>query len=117
MFERKHEPVISRRRFYSRLGRSIGVGACLLGFSLGTGMIGYHLLEDMSWIDAFLNASMIMSGMGPVATLKTDAGKLFAGLYALYCGMALITAAAIILSPVVHRFFHRFHVEDDPSAS
>lgn len=117
MFERKHEPLISRRRFILRMARSLGFGLCLLCASLGTGMLGYHLLEDLPWIDAFLNASMIMSGMGPVATLKSDAGKLFAGLYALYCGMALITAAAIILTPVVHRFFHRFHMEDDPSAS
>ena len=78
------------------------------------GMAGYHFLEHLPWLDAFLNAAMIMSGMGPVATLQTSAGKIFAGCYALYCGIALITAAAVMLSPVVHRIFHRFHLEEEP---
>jgi hypothetical protein len=74
-------------------------------------MAGYRYLERMEWIDAFANASMILSGMGPLTPLQTWGGKLFAGLYAMYSGLALILAAGLILAPVVHRVLHRFHVE------
>jgi hypothetical protein len=113
MRESRFNPMQPRREFARRLLRSFAFGGGLVVFSLTIGMLGYHGFEDLSWLDAFLNASMIMSGMGPVAVIKTDAGKLFAGCYALYCGLALITAAAIILTPVAHRFFHRFHLEDE----
>ncbi len=113
MFESKNQPVISKRRFYKRLARSFAAGLGLVAGSLAMGVAGYCGFEQMGFIDAFLNASMIMSGMGPVGTLKTDGGKLFASFYALYCGLALITVAAVILSPMVHRFFHKFHVDDD----
>ncbi|MGA2869983.1 MAG: hypothetical protein ABSF34_12600, partial [Verrucomicrobiota bacterium] len=81
--------------------------------SLGIGMTGYHWLEKLPWIDAFLNAAMILSGMGPVASLQTSAGKLFAGCYALYSGIALISILGIIFAPVIHRFLHKFHLEDE----
>jgi hypothetical protein len=113
MFEKRSQPLLSRRLFALRLLRTLGFGAGLLGLSLAAGMAGYHYLEQLPWLDAFLNAAMIMSGMGPVATLQTPAGKLFAGCYALYCGIALITAAAVMLSPVVHRLFHKFHLEEE----
>jgi hypothetical protein len=74
-------------------------------------MLGYHYFEGMSWLDAFANASMILSGMGPFGPLQTDSGKLFAGLYALFSGLAFITTAGIILAPVAHRLMHKFHVE------
>jgi len=76
-------------------------------------MAGYHYFEGMEWIDAFANASMILSGMGPLNPLQTSAGKLFAGFYALYSGLALIVAVGILLAPVVHRVLHRFHLEQD----
>jgi hypothetical protein len=76
-------------------------------------MLGYHVFERLSWIDSFLNASMILGGMGPVEQPQTFAGKLFAGIYALYCGLALITAAGVIFAPVIHRLIHKFHVEKD----
>ena len=85
----------------------------LVGLSLFAGMVGYRYLEDMSWIDAFANASMILSGMGPLSPVQTTAGKLFAGCYALYSGLALILVAGIIFAPVVHRLLHRFHLEDE----
>ncbi len=88
------------------------MASMLIAVSLAIGMAGYHGFERLSWLDAFLNAAMIMSGMGPVSTMQTPAGKLFAGCYALYCGLALITAAAILFAPIVHRFIHRFHGED-----
>jgi hypothetical protein len=111
-FERRTEPLISTREFAARLFHSAIVALALIGVSLLVGMIGYRTFEGLSWIDAFLNASMLLGGMGPVNTPVTDGGKLFAGLYALYCGLAVIAVAGVILSPVAHRILHRFHVED-----
>ncbi len=112
MFERRSEPLISRGEFAGRIARSVLAGALLIAVSLFAGMIGYHELERLSWLDAFLNAAMLLGGMGPVATPRTDGGKLFAGLYALYCGLVVIIAAGIILAPAAHRILHRFHLED-----
>ena len=89
--------------------------AIALGFvvvSIFMGMLGYHEFAGLDWVDAFLNAAMILSGMGPVGTLQTDAGKFFAGCYALYSGLALVTSVAIIFAPIIHRFLHKFHLED-----
>jgi len=74
-------------------------------------MVGYHVFEGLPWIDSFLNAAMIMGGMGPVNQLHSDAGKIFAGIYALYCGMVLLIAVAIFAAPIFHRFLHHFHME------
>ena len=79
--------------------------------SLAVGMCGYHFLEKLPWIDALLNASMILGGMGPVDPVKSAAGKIFASLYALYSGLAIISVAGLLLAPVVHRLLHKFHVE------
>lgn len=89
---------------------------CLMGFllillALFFGMLGYHWLGHLSWIDSFLNASMILSGMGPVSSLTTEAGKLFSGCYALFSGLAFIAIIVIILSPVIHHFFRKMHLE------
>lgn len=112
-FEAKHEPVLPRRRFLRRLARNALAAMVLIGVSLLGGMAGYHWFEEMSWIDAFANASMILSGMGPLGPLQTTAGKLFAGLYALYSGLMLIFITGIMLAPIVHRVLHRFHVESE----
>jgi hypothetical protein len=109
--ERSHRPLLPRRRFLARMARSALVALALVAASLAAGMAGYHFTEGMPWIDAFVNAAMILSGMGPVQELHTSAGKLFAGFYALYSGLALVSIAAILLAPVVHRFLHRFHIE------
>jgi hypothetical protein len=93
--------------------RSIGASALIVAVSLGLGMAGYHFLEKLPWLDAFLNASMILSGMGPVAPIQTSAGKLFAGCYALFSGLALITSIGVVFVPVFHRFLHRFHLDPD----
>lgn len=74
-------------------------------------MLGYHFLEHLRWIDAFLNASMLLGGMGPVNPPVTDGGKLFAGIYALYCGLVVIMAAGLLLTPIAHRLLHKFHLE------
>jgi hypothetical protein len=113
MLEHRKQPLASRHTFYARMMRSIGASALIVAVSLGLGMAGYHFLEKLPWLDAFLNASMILSGMGPVAPIQTSAGKLFAGCYALFSGLALITSIGVVFAPVFHRFLHRFHLEPD----
>ena len=113
MFEPRRKALLPRRAFYARLARSLALGVALVVVSLAIGMVGYHGFEKLSWLDAFLNAAMILSGMGPVAPMQTHAGKLFAGCYALYSGLALITTLAVIIAPLFHRFLHKFHMEAD----
>jgi hypothetical protein len=110
-YEGKHSPVISRREFARRMAKSLAIASSLILLSLLAGMAGYHYLEDLPWIDAFVNAAMILGGMGPVAPLQTVGGKLFAGCYALYSGLVVIVAASVIFGPVVHRMAHKFHAE------
>jgi hypothetical protein len=110
-FEHHAQPIISPRQFIIRLAHIGIIALALIAVSRFIGVIGYHLLEGLSWIDAFLNAAMLLGGMGPVNTLVTFGGKLFAGLYALYCGLAVIVAAGVILAPVAHRILHTFHIE------
>jgi hypothetical protein len=98
---------------YRHVTRNSLIGLLLIAIALGIGMIGYHITERMSWIDAFLNASMILSGMGPAVTLTTTAGKLFAGFYALFSGLAFIAIIVIMLSPIIHKFFRKIHLESN----
>ena len=112
MFEHHTKPLLPRWIFYRRVFRNAFFGLGFIAFSLGLGMAGYHHFEKMSWLDAFVNAAMILSGMGPVGTLQTEGGKLFAGGYALFSGLALVAAIGIIFAPVMHRFLHKFHLED-----
>jgi hypothetical protein len=109
--EHKGQPLLGRRAFARRLAASFGTASALIAVSLAIGMAGYHFLEGMEWIDAFVNAAMILSGMGPLDPPKTWGGKLFAGSYALYSGLAVILAAGILFTPVVHRMLHQFHLE------
>ena len=111
--ETRSQPLLSRRAFAGRVAKCFGAASGLVAISLLAGMIGYHFLEGMTWIDAFANASMILSGMGPLEPLRTSEGKLFAGICALYSGLALILAAGILFAPVVHRLLHEFHLEDE----
>lgn len=115
MLERRSQPLLPRREYLKRLIRSTVVGFSLICISLLVGMLGYHLLEGLSWLDAFVNASMLLGGMGPVDPLHTAAGKLFAGIYALYCGFTVLAVAGVIFAPVIHRALHRFHLEDERS--
>ena len=115
MFEHKKQPVLPRKEFLRRLLRSAGAALALIVGSLLVGMGGYRALEGLGWTDAFLNASMLLGGMGPVNTPVTQAGKLFAGIYALYCGLAVIVVAGILLAPLAHRILHTFHVPDGES--
>ena len=111
MNEQTPAPLLPRHEYLARFTRSLGLGLSIIAVCLGLGMVGYHCLEKLSWIDAFLNASMILSGMGPVATLQTNGGKLFAGFYALFSGLALISIIGIIMAPVVLRCLHKFHLD------
>lgn len=110
-YEHHAQPVIPAHQFLIRLAHSGIIALALIAVSLFVGMVGYRILEGLSWIDAFLNAAMLLGGMGPVNTPVTFGGKLFAGVYALYCGLAVILAAGVILAPVAHRVLHRFHME------
>ncbi len=113
MFEPKTKPLLPRPSFYARLARSAAIGLLVIAIALGAGMFGYHHYEGMPWIDAFVNAAMILSGMGPLGTLTTVKGKLFAGFYALFSGLVFVVVMGIVFAPVVHRFMHRFHLEMD----
>ena len=110
--EHRSEPILPWPLFVRRLCLSLGMGAGLIAGSLVAGMAGYHYLEGLGWLDAFLNAAMILSGMGPVAQTQTVAGKLFAGLYALYSGFAVLVIAGIAFGPVVHRMLHVLHADE-----
>ncbi len=111
MFERRKDPLVSTRVFLLRLAGSILFGLFLIVVALFMGMAGYHYYEKMSWVDAFSNAAMILSGMGPLTPLVTNDGKIFAGCYALFSGLFFILIMAIIFAPIVHRIFHKFHLE------
>ncbi len=110
MFEHHRAPLLPRRAFYARVARGSVVGLAIVLASLGLGMAGYHYLEKLAWLDAFVNAAMILSGMGPLAPLQTPVGKLFAGCYALFSGLAFVTTMGVVFAPVFHRFIHKFHL-------
>jgi hypothetical protein len=110
-YEHLSEPVAPLPEYLQRQMRSLGIGAIFIAIGLFAGMLGYHKLVGLSWIDAFENAAMILSGMGPVATPTTFAGKLFAGSYALFSGIAVLAIAGVIAAPLVHRFLHRLHAD------
>lgn len=111
MFENRHKPLLPLAIFYRRLIKFAAFSFGLIAVSLSLGILGYRHFEGMPWIDAFVNAAMIMGGMGPVGELHTRQGKLFAGFYALYCGLIFIAAVSIIMAPIVHRFLHRMHMD------
>jgi hypothetical protein len=113
MYEHRTEPLLPARQFFQRLIKHTLVAFAVLGVSLGMGIIGYRLTEGLSWLDALLNASMILGGMGPVNQLQHASGKLFASFYALYSGIVFLASAGIIVAPIVHRIAHRLHLEEE----
>jgi len=113
MFEHRKQPLLPWPRFFARVARSIVVTLAIVGVSLLIGSSGYHFYGGLSWIDAVLNAAMILTGMGPVDPLRTNEGKLFATFYCLYSGIALLSMVAVLLGPIVHRLMHQFHLEED----
>ncbi len=113
MYEHKTQPLLSKSKYYSRIYRSMALFFFLLTICLAIGILGYHYFAKLEWLDSLHNASMILSGMGPVAEITTVSGKFFSSFYALFSGVAFITNIGLLLTPVVHRFFHRMHVENN----
>lgn len=115
MYEPKTHAPIPAPHFIRRILRHALAAVALLILSLAIGMAGYEYFEGLPWRDAFVNAAMLMGGMGPVDPLRTDGGKVFAGLYALYAGLVFLVASGLVFAPIVHRVLHRFHWERDQS--
>jgi hypothetical protein len=114
-FEHRQQKPISFNAFLIRQGQYLLTAVLLLTVGLGIGVVGYHEFESMSWLDSFLNAAMILGGMGPVDVLHTQAGKIFAGVYALFSGLVFLVTAGLFFSPLLHRLLHKFHFEADES--
>lgn len=111
-FERRHERLVPFRRFALRMGRAVLLWLALALVGLAIGMAGYAASEGMNATDAFVNAAMILSGMGPVSELRTQGGKLFAGFYAIFSGLFVVVATGFVLAPILHRVLHSFHIEE-----
>ena len=112
MYERRTHPLLTRRQFAGRVARHLLFASILLALALGVGVLGYHFLGDLKWIDSLLNASMILGGMGPVDELKTTTAKLFASFYALFSGLVFLGVATMLVTPFAHRLLHHFHVPE-----
>jgi hypothetical protein len=113
LYESIKDKPLGRLQFARRLGSHFAIALSLIGGSLAIGMVGYASLEHLSWLDAFLNSAMLLGGMGPVDAPHTAAGKLFAGLYALYAGLLFIVTASVIATPILHRVIHRLHWDEE----
>ena len=114
MFEHVSKPVLPRPQFLSRLTRAVLLGLGLISISLAIGMVGYHyFFPKLDWADAFVNAAMILSGMGPVTMPETTSAKIFSGCYAIYSGLMLVMSAGVVFAPLVHRFLHKLHADED----
>ncbi len=111
MFEKRHEPLVGGLQFLFRLAWHFLLSTLVIFASLAMGVLGYHHIEGLPWLDALLNSAMILGGMGPVDQLRTDGGKLFASFYALYSGLVFVVVGGIVLAPVVHRVLHHFHLD------
>ena len=112
MYEHRTEPLLTRAQFARLLLRHGGVAALLVGLSLAVGTVGYHITAGLAWLDALLNAVMILTGMGPVAPLQSPAAKLFAMAFALYAGVVFLAVTGIMLAPLAHRILHWLHLDD-----
>lgn len=115
-FEHHTRPLLSHAEYLKRVFRFAGFSLILLGISLGIGVLGYHYINQLPWLDSLLNASMILTGMGPVDPVPNNAGKWFASFYAIFSGVAFLSTVTVFLSPIVHRFLHRFHLDDDENS-
>ena len=112
MYEYHAERLLPWKPFVRRLAKHGGLAAVVIGFSLALGTVGFHYLAPQEWLDAFLNASMLLGGMGPVGVVERSGGKLFASFYALYAGIVFIGSAALLLAPVLHRILHKLHLDE-----
>jgi hypothetical protein len=112
VFERKNEKLVPLPRFFRRVALSLLLTFAVLCVGLTIGVLGYHFIAALSWIDAILNASMILTGMGPVADMTTTPAKLFASSYALFSGIVFLSSIGLVLAPLFHRILHKFHLDD-----
>jgi hypothetical protein len=113
VFENRHEPILPRRIFIRRLFTCLALALAIIAGALSIGVAGYHFIAGLPWIDALLNASMILTGMGPVDVLPSNAAKVFASFYALFSGVVFISLMGLLLSPIAHRVLHKFHLSDE----
>ncbi len=113
MYEHKRQPLASNKKLVQRMLLSTLLGLCILIVSLSVGVLGYHFICSFDWVDAILNASMILSGMGPTNPITNNAGKLFASFYAIFSGVIFISTIGIILAPIIHRLFHHLVIEEN----
>ena len=113
MYEHRKQPLASASTYYQRVLKNIIVALFIMLVCLAIGVLGYHYTAEIPWLDALHNASMILSGKGPVVEIKTVSGKWFSSAYALFSGVVFITNVGIILAPAIHRLFHRLHLEDE----
>jgi hypothetical protein len=112
MYENRTAPVIPWPAFVRRMLRHGGYVLEITTVSIAIGMVGFHLLAQETWLDAFVNTAMLLGGMGPVGEMQSTAGKLFGGFFALYAGLFFITSFAILAAPVIHRLLHKFHADE-----
>lgn len=112
MYEHKSLPLAPTRVYYKRVAKNFSIAISVIFICLCIGIVGYHYTANIGWLDSLHNASMILSGMGPVATIETVGGKWFSSFYALFSGVIFITNIGIIIAPIAHRFIHRFHIEE-----
>jgi len=112
VYENKKQKLVSKKIFRSRVMYAVYIDVILLSVSLLIGVLGYHFFNNLSYVDSFVNASMILGGMGPVDPLINNTAKIFAGVYALYSGITFLTSFAILITPIYHRFLHKFHLEE-----
>lgn len=113
MYEHRKQPLASKVTFYQRILKNIIIALIIMAVCLIIGIVGYHYTDNIPWIDSLHNASMILSGMGPVVEIKSDTGKIFSSAYALFSGVVFITNVGVILAPAVHRIFHRLHLQEE----
>ncbi len=113
MLEHHTKPLLPFRQYLLRILRYAGFSLLLIGFSLGIGLMGYHYFNELPWLDSLLNASMILTGMGPVDPIKSDGAKWFASFYSIFSGVAFLSTVAVFLTPMVHRLLHRYHLDQE----
>jgi hypothetical protein len=112
-FEHRKQPLLPRKVFFRRLTKTVLISIAILTGWVIAGVLGYHYLGQLGWVDSFLNAAMIVGGMGPVDILKSSSAKIFAGVYAIISGALFLTVFSLLAAPIFHRFLHKFHLEAD----
>jgi hypothetical protein len=112
MYEKKGQKLLPRPKFFRRMALSALLSSGIVAVALLAGILGYHSIASLGWIDALLNASMILTGMGPVDPMKTDSAKIFASAYALFSGVVFLSAVGVVVAPIFHRILHKFHMDD-----